>query len=104
MMLQKMEVTSLEVLEALMSEFFAPGTSNARKHQIEKVLEDFGRRPDAWKNCLLCIAGTSSPYVSMFCMTSLEVSGKWGLRKKRMISHVLPMRRPSHDRWSPKSN
>ena len=72
--LQTMEVTSLEVLEALMTEFFAPDTSNARKHQIEKVLEEFGRRPDAWKNCLLCISGTSNPYVSMFCMTSLEVS------------------------------
>ena len=70
---QTMEVTSLEVLEALMTEFFAPGTSNTRKHQIEKVLEDFGRRPDAWKNCLLCIAGTANPYVTMFCMTSLEV-------------------------------
>ncbi|XP_043246951.1 exportin-6-like isoform X1 [Amphibalanus amphitrite] len=74
-----MEVTSLEVLEALMTEFFAPGTSNSRKHQIEKVLEDFGRRPDAWKNCLLCIAGTSNPYVTMFCMTSLEsvINRRW---------------------------
>ncbi|XP_037076040.1 exportin-6-like [Pollicipes pollicipes] len=80
-----MDVSSLQALEHLMNEFFAAGTTNSRKQQIEKALEEFSQQPAAWKNCLLCIAGTSNPYVSMFCMTSLEsvINKQWlGLRSE----------------------
>ena len=56
-----------------MNEFFDVGTSNERKRQIEVVLANFGQQRDAWKQCLYYLAQTHNSYVSMFCLTTLEV-------------------------------
>lgn len=65
---------SLGALEALLDEFFAPVTSNARKHEIETGLEQFGHQKSAFRAFLTFLSTSGNPYVSMFCLTGLEVS------------------------------
>lgn len=67
------ESDSLAALEYLMEEFFSPTTSNARKQQIEQQLNSFRCIPQFWKVCLFFLNNTSSQYVTMFALSTLEV-------------------------------
>lgn len=64
---------ALASLDVLMSEFFAPATSNFRKREIESMLENFSNRSDSWKHCLLFLQKSQNQYVLMFTLTTLEV-------------------------------
>lgn len=64
---------SLAVLEALMNEFFAPGTSNERKREIEGVLHNFSSQGGAWKHCLYFMSHSTNQYVCMYSLTTIEV-------------------------------
>lgn len=64
---------SLHALEGLMNEFFGPTTTNNRKRDIETILGNFGQQRGAWKQCLYYVAHTHNSYVSMYCLTTLEV-------------------------------
>jgi hypothetical protein len=64
---------SLSALEALLNEFFAPVTTNPRKHEIEALLEQFVRQPAASRAFLSYLTSSANPYVCMFSLTSLEV-------------------------------
>ena len=66
----------LAQLEQVMTEFFAPTTSNERKHQIETQLNTVWTQPDAWTHVLYCIRHTSNNYSFMSCITALEVRDK----------------------------
>lgn len=57
-----------------MNEFFGPATTNVRKRDIETILSNFGQQRGAWKQCLYYVAHTRNSYVSMYCLTTLEVS------------------------------
>ncbi|CAG9102568.1 unnamed protein product [Plutella xylostella] len=70
---------ALASLEVLMSEFFAPSTSNLRKREIESMLENFSNRRDSWKHCLLFLQKSQNQYVLMFTLTTLEniINRQW---------------------------
>ncbi|KAI5637235.1 exportin-6 [Phthorimaea operculella] len=70
---------ALASLEMLMSEFFAPSTSNQRKREIETMLENFSSRRDSWKHCLLFLQKSQNQYVLMFTLTTLEniINKQW---------------------------
>ncbi|XP_049873204.1 exportin-6-A [Pectinophora gossypiella] len=70
---------ALSSLEMLMSEFFAPTTSNFRKREIEGMLENFSSRRDSWKHCLLFLQKSQNQYVLMFTLTTLEniINRQW---------------------------
>ncbi|RVE50843.1 hypothetical protein evm_004410 [Chilo suppressalis] len=78
-------MTDMEVQEALasldmlMSEFFAPTTSNHRKREIESMLENFSNRQDSWKHCLMFLQKSQNQYVLMFTLTTLEniINRQW---------------------------
>jgi len=63
---------NLRALETLLNEFFAPTTSNKRKQEIERLLEQFRQQARAWKDCLFFLLHTSDNYVYMFSLTTLE--------------------------------
>lgn len=63
----------LVALEALMKEFYSHTTSNHRKREIEGILDHFVQQKQAWKSCLHFMVRTSSHYVCMFSLNSLEV-------------------------------
>jgi hypothetical protein len=65
---------NLRGLEALLEEFFQPHTGNARKAEIEKVLGAFSCQPTAWRDCLHFLTHSSSHYVAMFSLTTLETT------------------------------
>ncbi|GIY26955.1 exportin-6 [Caerostris extrusa] len=66
------EDTSLSTLEALMTEFFSPTTTNERKRQIEEVLQGFKNQPECWRHCLNFLSSTSNQYVMMYCLNVIE--------------------------------
>lgn len=67
-------------VENLFEEFFNPYTSNLRKHEIEVQLSHIKAVPHLGKLCLYFIMHTSSHYVTMFALQTLEVSNsKLGL-------------------------
>ncbi|XP_060803531.1 exportin-6 [Amyelois transitella] len=70
---------ALASLEVLMSEFFAPTTTNYRKREIESMLENFSNRRDSWKHCLLFLQKSQNQYVLMFTLTTLEniINRQW---------------------------
>lgn len=70
---------ALASLDILMSEFFAPTTTNIRKREIESMLEDFSNRRDSWKHCLLFLQKSQNQYVLMFSLTTLEntINRQW---------------------------
>ncbi|KAF9822657.1 hypothetical protein SFRURICE_012436 [Spodoptera frugiperda] len=70
---------ALASLEILMSEFFAPATSNFRKREIESMLENFSNRSDSWKHCLMFLQKSHNHYVLMFTLTTLEniINRQW---------------------------
>jgi len=68
------EADSLRALEGLMEEFYSPGTSNARKQEIQTMLDNFGSQAECWRQCLAFMEKTSSHYVCMFALNTLEVS------------------------------
>ncbi len=57
-----------------MEEFFSPATSNARKREIEVVLQSFAAQKDSWRQCLQFMAETGNQFVCMFTLNTLEVS------------------------------
>ena len=57
-----------------MNVFFDNDTSNERKREIETVLSSFGQQEGAWRQCLYYLSHTQNSYVSMFSLTTLEVS------------------------------
>ncbi|KAJ3624839.1 hypothetical protein MTP99_018433 [Tenebrio molitor] len=69
----------LAALEYLMEEFFNPVTSNSRKHEIEQQLNSFRCLPQYWKLCLYFLTNTSSHYVTMFALSTLEstINQQW---------------------------
>lgn len=67
------ENDSLAALEYLMEEFFSPTTNNLRKHEIEVQLNSFKCLPEFWKLALYFLNNTSSQYVTMFALSTLEV-------------------------------
>ncbi|XP_063222177.1 exportin-6-B-like isoform X3 [Bacillus rossius redtenbacheri] len=73
------DMESLAGLEALLGEFFAPGTSNARKREIEGVLGNFSCQQGAWKHCLFFLSHSSSEHVSMYSLTTIEnlITKQW---------------------------
>lgn len=74
MMFQDLNVNGqLVALERLLEEFFNPLTNNVRKHEIEQQLESFRSAPEIWKLCLYFVTNTSSQYVTMFALSTLEV-------------------------------
>ncbi|XP_075977666.1 exportin ellipsoid body open [Anticarsia gemmatalis] len=70
---------ALASLDMLMSEFFAPTTSNYRKREIEGMLENFSSSSDSWKHCLLFLQKSQNQYVLMFTLTTLEniINRQW---------------------------
>ncbi|GFQ82242.1 exportin-6 [Trichonephila clavata] len=64
--------TSLSALEALMTEFFSPNTTNERKRQIEEILDSFKNQSECWHHCLNFISNTSNEFVIMYCLTVIE--------------------------------
>lgn len=67
------EHDSLCALEPLMEEFFSAATSNSRKHEIEVQLGAFSSQRDSWKACIYFLNHTSSQYVSMYALSTIEV-------------------------------
>ncbi|XP_023020105.2 exportin ellipsoid body open [Leptinotarsa decemlineata] len=63
---------SLNALEHLLDEFFNPSTSNHRKHEIELQLNYFKSLPHLSNYCIYFITNTSSQYVKMFALSTLE--------------------------------
>nr|CAD7575559.1 unnamed protein product [Timema californicum] len=63
---------SLAALETLLNEFFAPVTTNERKHDIEGMLNNFSSQQGAWKHCLFFLANSANQYVSMYSLTTIE--------------------------------
>ncbi|XP_060521538.1 exportin-6-B [Cylas formicarius] len=63
---------SLLAVEKLLEEFFSPYTSNGRKHDIEAQLNSFKTTPHLCGLCLYFISHTSSQYVTMFALQTLE--------------------------------
>ena len=41
----------------------------------EGLLEQFSQTQDSWKHCLYYMANSKNEYVTMYCMTVLEVTG-----------------------------
>lgn len=70
---------ALAFLDGLMTEFFAPSTNNARKREIENILDTFSGQADSWRHCLYFLGHSKNQYVSMFTLTSLEnfINRKW---------------------------
>ncbi|KAF7269338.1 hypothetical protein GWI33_017631 [Rhynchophorus ferrugineus] len=70
---------SLVAIENLFEEFFNPCTSNLRKHEIEVQLSAIRTVPHLGKLCLYFITHTSSHYVTMFALQTLEavISQQW---------------------------
>ncbi|CAG7826253.1 unnamed protein product [Allacma fusca] len=68
---------SRRILEACVSEFFAPTTSNDRKRQIEVMLDSFSKQVGAWKQALYFLSTSSNQYVVMFCLGVIENSIKY---------------------------
>ena len=70
---------SLQALEALLTEFFAPSTRNERKREIEALLNDFGAQRDSWKQGFYFLANTNNEYVMMYSMTVIEnvINKRW---------------------------
>ena len=64
---------SLSALEAIMTEFFSPLTSNARKREIEEMLSAFSHQSDAWRQSLDFMAKTGNHHVCMFALNVIEV-------------------------------
>lgn len=73
------ERESLCSLEHLMEEFFNTNTSNARKHDIEMQLSAFSSQRDSWKMCIYFLNHTSSQYVSMYALSTIEsvINRQW---------------------------
>ncbi|XP_056643159.1 exportin-6-like isoform X1 [Diorhabda sublineata] len=85
---------SLFALEHLMDEFFNPHTSNRRKHDIEIQLNYFKSLPHLWRYCIYFITNTSSQYVKMFALSTLEsvINQQWDnidWSSKEEIKNVL---------------
>ena len=70
---------NLVQLERIMSEFFAPSTSNDRKREIELLLANFSNQDLAWKHVLEFLVASQNQYVSMYSLTTLEkvISKRW---------------------------
>ncbi|XP_066246202.1 exportin-6 [Euwallacea similis] len=70
---------SLVAIESLFEEFFSPYTSNLRKHEIEVHLSAIKAVPNLGKLCLYFITHTSSHYVTMFALQTLEsvINQQW---------------------------
>lgn len=68
------ENAAMAAVEQLMEEFFNPLTCNARKHEIERHLSDFRNFPHFTKLCLYFLSNSTSQYLTMFALSSLEVS------------------------------
>ncbi|XP_031353857.1 exportin-6 isoform X1 [Photinus pyralis] len=70
---------SLVALEHLMEEFFTHSTSNGRKHDIETQLNSFSSQRDCWKLCVYFLTHTSSQYVSMYSLSTIEsvINRQW---------------------------
>ncbi|XP_077979557.1 exportin-6-like isoform X2 [Glandiceps talaboti] len=64
--------SNLKALEALMTEFFAPSTTNERKREIEELLNNFSAQSGAWQHCFYFLAHTGNEYVMMYCLTVFE--------------------------------
>ncbi|KAF5293825.1 hypothetical protein FQA39_LY03310 [Lamprigera yunnana] len=73
------EEESLAALEHLMEEFFTHSTSNSRKHDIEAQLNTFSNQRDCWKLCVYFLTHTSSQYVSMYALSTIEsvINRQW---------------------------
>ncbi|XP_058443342.1 exportin-6-A isoform X2 [Malaya genurostris] len=74
--LQQAELLSIE---ALVNEFYHPGTSNVRKHTIEGHLQQFQRMPHAWLLCLQNLNQFNNQYFWFFNVSTVEVtiSQRW---------------------------
>lgn len=68
------EPSDLLAIEALVNEFYHPGTSNARKHTIEGQLQQFQRAPHAWLLCLQNLAQFNNQYFWFFNVSTVEVT------------------------------
>ncbi|KAK9752797.1 Exportin 1-like protein [Popillia japonica] len=73
------EYDTLVALEHLMDEFYVRNISNGRKHEIETQLNNFSNQKDAWKFCVYFITNTSSQYVSMYALSTIEsvINRQW---------------------------
>ncbi|CAG0919518.1 unnamed protein product [Notodromas monacha] len=65
-------------LELILDEFYSAAASNSRKKEIEVILEQYSRQPDA-VHFFLSGFSSSNQFVSMFCLTSLDklISQRW---------------------------
>jgi hypothetical protein len=80
------------VLEALMNEFFATGTSNERKREIEGVLHNFSSQQGAWKHCLNFMSHSTNQYVCMYSLTTIEVRISNSFTNVRYIIHFVKVK------------
>lgn len=71
---QDEDTRALENLETFMNEFFSPGTSNERKRIINGIFQEFSSQIDSWRPCLHFLSTTKIDYVSMFALSTLEVT------------------------------
>ncbi|XP_018332327.1 exportin-6-B isoform X2 [Agrilus planipennis] len=73
------ENDSLRALERLLDEFFNHSTSNEKKREIENQLHSFSNQRDCWKYCIYFLAHTSSQYVSMYSISTIEsvINRQW---------------------------
>ena len=68
------ELEILSTVEGLLTEFFLPQTTNKRKQDIEEILNNFKREEEMWKYCLMFIEKSNNIHVSMYALTTLQVS------------------------------
>ena len=70
---------TLQALDALLNEFFAPSTRNERKREIETLLNDFGAQKESWRMGFYFLANSTNEYVMMYSMTVIEnvVNKRW---------------------------
>lgn len=63
----------MSVIEELINEFYAPNTTNNRKHDIETQLETFKQDNSSWKHCLCNLTHNNHIYVWMYGINIIEV-------------------------------
>lgn len=73
------EAELLKALEHLMEEFFNGSTTNARKHEIQTQLNSFSSQRESWKPCIYFVANSTSQYVSMYSLSTIEsvINRQW---------------------------
>eukprot|EP00164_Ancoracysta_twista_P003115 GFYU01004153.1.p1 GENE.GFYU01004153.1~~GFYU01004153.1.p1 ORF type:complete len:1070 (+),score=318.07 GFYU01004153.1:283-3492(+) len=73
-------MASLDQLGTVLEQFFNPALSNDQKRNLEIVIVQARRQPDAWRQCQPLLLESPSPYVKWFACSVYEelVKRRWG--------------------------